>query len=178
MIMQLEPMEKVLNHAYSECDRMVKGEVPLEKLEITKAMGANYKSNSCPMKVFGDELRRLGRPAKAGDRLSYLIIDRPGIKPLGLRKMLTTMYTEQLDSENPVKIDNEYYLERVLSHHFDQAFRLAYHKEVEYTKLYDVRCLPIRGTKQSGVVSSGKYLLSSGGTSVVKHILYASVMDG
>lgn len=138
MIMHCDPMEKVLNYAFEKADSIVNGEIPIEKLEITKAMGSNYKSNSCPMKVFSDELNRLGRPAKPGDRLSYLIVERPGVKPLGLRKLLSTMYRETLGTPDESKIDYVYYLEKVLSHHFDQAFRIAFPKEIEYTKYHDI----------------------------------------
>ena len=144
MIMHREPMEKVLNYAFSKADDMVEGRIPLEKLEITKAMGANYKNNSCPMKVFMDALISIGRPAKPGDRLSYLIVERPGVKPLGLRKMLTSMYRDAVNEGNPPKIDYVYYLDRVLSHHFDQAFRIAYSKEIEYTKYHDLFVKPPR----------------------------------
>jgi hypothetical protein len=141
-IMQQHPVENVIMYAYSEATKLVSGKIKLKRLEITRAMGANYKNASATMKVFGDELRAIGRPAQPGDRLSYVVVKKPGVKLLGKRMMLTSMYLESLKTETPAEIDYGYYLKNILSHHYDQAFSLAYPREIEFLKYRGIQYRP------------------------------------
>jgi DNA polymerase elongation subunit (family B) len=76
-----------------------------QDLTVIRALGDNYKSDSYFMKVFGDELIRVGRPANASDRLDYIIVktkaEEEGEKnvKLGLKMRLIDMYEDSMGIE-------------------------------------------------------------------------------
>jgi hypothetical protein len=100
---------------------------------MIKGLGANYKSATYCMKVFSDQLSQIGKPANAGDRLSYLIVKSFGIEGqqnLCYKMRLPETYLERLDSETPEKIDYNYYIEKVLKNCVEQVFRTGYQEEL------------------------------------------------
>jgi len=126
-------IEDVTDKLIDECERLIRGQVPLDDLVITKTMGAVYKSETATMKVFGDELRRIGRPAQVGDRLSYVVTkSKNKDEKLGKRMMLRSMFVELQESPNPPQIDFAYYIGHVLQKHFDNLFTLCFKKEIEF----------------------------------------------
>ena len=136
MALKREPMMNVVNILIDNCNRLIRNEVSIDDLTSTKAMGSNYKSQVATMKVFGDELRRLGCPAQPGDRMQFVVVERPPDekgKPLSLgkRMMLRSMFLEQQSNPEPPKIDKLYYIENMLRGHFDNLFRLVYKTEIE-----------------------------------------------
>lgn len=113
---------------YRTISSILKNQVPVKKLAISKALGANYKSNSTTMKVFGDELMRLGKPIQPGERLDYVVVlDKEGRDLLGLKQRLVEDYT---DSEEKELIDCEYYI-HLLMNPIDQLFSTSYMRELE-----------------------------------------------
>lgn len=73
-----------------------------ENLCVIRSLGDSYKSDSYFMKVFADELVRVGRPANASDRLEYVIVrtkaEEAGAKDmkLGLKMRLIDMYEDSM----------------------------------------------------------------------------------
>jgi len=116
-------------------------QVPWEELVVIKGLGAHYKNKSYCMKVFSDELCKIGKPAAPGDRLEYLIVKSYGVKDkqlLGLKMRLPSTYLERLDSPTPEPIDYEYYMEKALMNCIQkQLFQVGYKKELaELQKVY------------------------------------------
>jgi hypothetical protein len=71
-----------------------------ENLSIIRSLGDNYKSDSYFMKVFADELSRIGKPVAPSERVSYTIVrtkaEEEGKKDekLGLKMRLIEMYED------------------------------------------------------------------------------------
>ena len=51
-----------------------------DNLTIIRGLGREYKSSTYFMKVFQDELMRMGRYVNAGDRLEYVIVEGPKMR--------------------------------------------------------------------------------------------------
>lgn len=131
MVLTRTDMRVVIQTLFDEIDRLLAGKVPLEDLIIVRTLGANYKSETYYMKVFADELRKIGKPAQPGERLQYLVVERPEISkgkklPLGKRLVLQDMYLESLETATPEKLDYMYYIEKVLQNHVDQLISTGY----------------------------------------------------
>jgi len=140
------PLLKVMLHFISEAKKLMNGEVPIEDLSIVKTLGSNYTNESYQMKVFADNLRRLGRPAQPGDRLFYLIVKDKDAHLLGERMVTPEMYLDsQREGEVAYKIDYLYYLDKVLSSHVDKLISVAYAEE-----LLKWKWLQYRPTNQHG----------------------------
>jgi DNA polymerase elongation subunit (family B) len=71
-----------------------------DNLTIIRSVGASYKADGYFMKVFSDELQRLGKGVQASERVSYTIVrtkeEEEGAKDvkLGLKMRLIEMYEE------------------------------------------------------------------------------------
>lgn len=139
MILNNAPITETLKYVFSEIKRIISGNVPMEDLCIVRSLGANYKSDSYFMKVFSEELARMGKPAQPGDRLSYVVIEKPEEKLLGKR-----MLTPELVLEFEAKIDYRYYLEKLLMLHIDQAISAGYRDLIPYI---DITYMPKSNSK-------------------------------
>lgn len=141
MLRFIEDVQKILN-----------GQVDIKNLVYIRTLGANYKSDSYFMKLFGDNLKKAGKIVSPGDRLEYLIIEKPGEKLLGNRMVLPEQYYEsQSDSSSAMKIDYSYYVEKGLKS-LDDLYAIAYGKTIErrYSNIYvqpTARNKPIYMTK-------------------------------
>lgn len=161
-IMTGKSREEVLRIIIRAVDDMYRGRVSWQKVVVVKSIGDQYKSDSYFMKVFGDELRRIGRPAQPGDRLDYLMVickkefvwdqrrslkvqqnDPEGFKYgagqkradilLGMKMRLPDVYTERLqDPQQRENLDVLYYIENVLMNCVEQLYYCGYRKELEY----------------------------------------------
>lgn len=127
-----------------------------EEMSIIRGMGDNYKSDTYFMYIFGQELKRLGKPCQPGDRLEYLIVeDRDkrvndkGKVMLGHKMRLPETFKERLESDRPERIDHVYYLEKILCNCITQLFEKLLkpqvdeiYKKREYVKVkYDILSL-------------------------------------
>lgn len=121
---------------------LIEGRVDYKKLLVIKQLGANYKSETFPMKVFADNLRRLGKHVQAGDRLDYLIMeqlpDQNGkfaksgyLANMGHRMMLPEDYLSQTGS-NIRKVDYLYYIAHQLMNPIDQLFEVGYRQHYAF----------------------------------------------
>lgn len=95
-------------------DNLVNDRIPVRgNLSVIRSLGDNYKSDSYFMKVFGDELVRVGKPANPSDRLEYVIVktkaEEQGVKDvkLGLKMRLIDMYEDSwnIDTKTDSKDD-------------------------------------------------------------------------
>jgi DNA polymerase elongation subunit (family B) len=128
-VLHRKPMVDVLDIIVDSVQKLLANQVDPKDLSIIKGLGANYKSSTYFMKVFSDELRKIGKPVTPGDRLEYVIV-KPvdGEKPLlGKQMRLLELY-----QESPTEpIDIMYYLEKVLTNPIEQLWKTAYKKELE-----------------------------------------------
>lgn len=135
------PLVDTYNFIIEMCLKLMRRQVPWEDLVMIKGLGAHYKNKSYCMKVFSDELCKIGKPAAPGDRLEYLIVKSYGIKEkqlLGYKMRLPSTYMERLESGTPEPIDFEYYMEKALMNCIQkQLFQVGYKKELaELEKKY------------------------------------------
>jgi len=107
-----------LNLYFESIKNLINGKVQPQDLVTIRKLGANYKSETAYMRIFSDELRRIGKPVSAGDRLQYLIIDN-GEEALGKKLVLLEDYTNQ-------KIDVLYYLEHSIMKPLEQLFEIGH----------------------------------------------------
>ena len=130
-----DPIEKTYDFLIEMCLKLVRRQVPWKDLVVIKGLGAHYKNKSYCMKIFSDELCRIGKPATPGDRLEYLIVKSYGVKDkqlLGYKMRLPSTYLERLESGTPEPIDYEYYMEKALMNCIQkQLFQVGYKTELE-----------------------------------------------
>lgn len=103
---------------------------PVKELSVIKTLNADYKNN-CPMKIFGDRLREMGKPIAPGERLEYIVLEHPNDnkpdKPkLGEKMILVEDYNPEIH-----KIDMVYYIEKIFKNNIDQLFKVGHAKELE-----------------------------------------------
>lgn len=139
-VMNMVPLQQSLDIILEEATKIYRNQVQWEHLTIIRGLGANYKSESFFMKIFGDEIRKIGKPANPGDRLEYVIVKSYGIKPdeeqlLGYKMRLSEVYVERMESDKPEHIDANYYLEKVLMNCIQQLFYVGYKKELDQIEL-------------------------------------------
>lgn len=131
-------MYETFDNIINICLRLVRREVPWQDLIVIKGLGAQYKNKSYCMKVFSDELCKIGKPATPGDRLEYLIVKSHGVKDkqlLGYKMRLPSTYLERLESDTPEVIDYEYYLEKSMMNCIQkQLFQIGYKQELNQLK--------------------------------------------
>lgn len=137
-IITMEPMQDTLDIILGEIVKMSRAQIEWKDLTIIKGLGSNYKSDSYFMKVFSDELRRIGKPATPGDRLEYVIvkpIDAPtnakGDTLLGYKMRLSDIYAEQLDTAEHEPIDTQYYIDKVITNCVEQLWMIGFKDQIK-----------------------------------------------
>jgi len=125
---QAESMEMSFNMIVDAALELQSGKVDWQDLAKINEMGANYKNPNFPMAVLGNHLRQIGRPAQAGDRLRYVICDIPGEKSVGRKMRTDDEFLESQETENPLKLDVNYYLKNALLKKIDPLFQVGYNK--------------------------------------------------
>lgn len=138
-VLERSPMLQTLEMIQDECLRLQTNQVSPSDLVIIRGLGADYKSESYFMKIFADELVKIGRPAAPGDRLDYVIVKTDlagadGRQLLGHKMRLYDYYLEQKRDGLAEPIDNDYYLEKVVKNCIEQLFQLGYRHELEELK--------------------------------------------
>lgn len=129
-----KPMVETFNEIIEMCLKLMRREIPWKELIVIKGLGSHYKNKSYCMKVFSDELSKIGKPATPGDRLEYLIVKSYGINDkqlLGYKMRLPSTYLERGESDTPESIDYEYYMEKALMNCIQkQLFQIGYKTEL------------------------------------------------
>lgn len=148
-VMNRESFPDAIFPVIDKVKELLDGNVEVKNLIYIRGLGAQYKSASYFMKVFGDNLRNAGKFAEAGDRLEYLVIKKPGERLLGNRMVLPEQYYESLDSETPMKIDYSYYVEKGLMKPINQLIQFGFKADLE--KLSDYFYKPNGRSKAIGM---------------------------
>lgn len=126
LIMNKESLDTAINVLVDSVQELLDGQVPYEDLVIIRGLGANYKSNSYFMKVFSDELKKAGKIVNPGDRLDFVIVEDPSATLLGHKMRLAEQYRDSLNTDNPERIDYNYYIEKVLMNPINQLFEVGF----------------------------------------------------
>lgn len=106
---------------------LIRKEVTYEDLQIIRGIGANYKSASFYMNIFGQELKKIGKPVEPGSRLEFVIVKTES-ELLGMRMRSVEDFVEHIESGNPYELDYMYYLEHVALNPIDTLFSIGYAK--------------------------------------------------
>jgi hypothetical protein len=117
-------LETVLN--------LMRRQVDWHDLVRIQQYGANYKSKNYHLSIFGERLKEMGKPAVAGDRLEYVIVqtENPQAK-VGDKMMLRETYLDLLETEQPATLDYHYYVGHVLANCIDQLFGIGYSEPLQ-----------------------------------------------
>lgn len=139
-IMTDVPMMDTYNYILEECFNLILRRVEIRDLIIIKSLGSNYKNDSFAMKIFGDELCKIGKQAQSGDRLEYVIVktkeQQNGKVLLGYKMRTPETYYERLSEQEPETVDNIYYIEKLLQNSISQLFGVGYNKELQILHEY------------------------------------------
>lgn len=95
-------------------------------LKSSRALGAHYKSESNFMHIFANELRKIGKLVNPGDRLEFLVIEKPGNPLVGYKMVLLCDYVDSLKTPEPMKLDYIHYIQKVLKNPIDQLFEIGF----------------------------------------------------
>lgn len=116
--------EEATNVILSYFRNLLSGKIPISSLTIIKSLNISYKSESNPMYMFSNRMRKMGKLINAGDRLEYVFVktDNPKDKQ-GDRMMLP-----EILEANPgkYKLDYFYYIEKQLTKPIQQLMEIAY----------------------------------------------------
>ncbi|HLX54844.1 MAG TPA: DNA polymerase domain-containing protein, partial [Aquella sp.] len=135
-ILYKKDMKSVLSKLIKNCIKLYRGDVNYFDCVVVRSLGSHYKSDSYFMKLFGEQLKAIGKPANPGDRLDYVICEGEGL--LGQRMRLVETYIERLQEGKPDKIDYRYYLEKLFIKSLEQLWYVGYKKELDILeKQYD-----------------------------------------
>ena len=130
-IMIRTPLNDTYDYILKQIFKLYQHRVNWKDLIIIRELGSNYSSPTFFMKIFGDELRRIGKPHNPGDRIEYLIVNSSSNNQLlGYKLRLPETYLENLNSDSPEHIDYDYYLEKTLMNCIEQLFQIGYKDEL------------------------------------------------
>lgn len=128
-------MQETAERINEEIVKMLSRQVPFQKLLVTRGVGSNYKPNSTyPLKIFVDELKRLGHPVQGGERIDYVFVqcsDPERNAKQGYKMRLPEMYWQGCYEE---PIDRFHYVEKIMKNSVEQIFYLGYKKEIDISE--------------------------------------------
>lgn len=132
-ILDRKPIQETLDVIVKNIVNVYCHNINSNELVIIKGLGANYKSDSYYMKIFGDEIARIGKPAAPGERLSFLIVKTQNPNDLlGYKLRLPETYFERYaDPSTREEIDYLYYIEKAIMNSIEQLWQIGYNKELE-----------------------------------------------
>ena len=126
-VMDKRPLFEAADAIFRAIERLLYGQVPVEELAVNKSMGANYKSTTAAMKVFGDELKEAGNPVEAGERVDMVVVDTgDDAANLGKKYRLLELYQEAAAYGTAEPLDIEYYITNMLQNCVDQVVEIGY----------------------------------------------------
>jgi hypothetical protein len=127
-----KPLEHTLNIVNEEITKMMTRQVPFDKMLVTREIGSNYKPTSTyPLKLFADELRRIGHQIEEGERIDYVFVrcqeewrnEKQGYKMRLPEHFFANCYNEPLD--------RLYYVEKILRNPVEQILYLGYKNQID-----------------------------------------------
>jgi hypothetical protein len=133
ILMKENDIKKSIDYLDKSLNDLVEGNVPMEKLMITRALRSDYKNpNQIAHKVLADRIgkRDQGNEPKPGDRMKFVFIQNNTHKAL----LGDRIETPEFIIENNIKIDYTYYITNQLMKPLQQLFGLAVEKIWEFQK--------------------------------------------
>ena len=135
ILMKENNVQKATEYLDGALNDLVQGNVPMDKLMITRALRSDYKNpHTIAHKVLADRIgqRDPGNKPKPGDRMKFVFVHQPG----SAKKLLLgeRIETPEYIVENRLKIDYTYYITNQLMKPLQQLFGLAVEKIWEYQK--------------------------------------------
>lgn len=133
MVMAKEPKWKFYRFLTEKITNLLNGNVPLEKLVITKSIKENYKSTNLPHVVVAKKMRERGKYVATGTRVRYIFVETDNKKdPQYLKAEDPDWF---LKNQDTLKIDYKYYLEKQLVNPINEIFEVYFHKPKILTNL-------------------------------------------
>ena len=133
-VMKRQQMLAVFNYIVDSVLKLLTRQIKLEDLIIIESVGAHYKSDTYRMKIFKDEMAKIGHPLVPGERIQYLITKTFGIEgkqKLGYKMRTPEVYRDKLNTDEPDHVDYEYYLEKKVMNSIEkQLFQIGYKEEL------------------------------------------------
>ena len=124
ILMKDKNIEKAADFLKTSLTSLVKGEVPMEKLVITKSLRSGYKNpKQIAHKVLADRIgiRDPGNKPNVGDRIAFVYIKNPNKKALQGDKIETPEFVRQ----NNIEIDYSHYITNQIMKPVQQVFALV-----------------------------------------------------
>ena len=125
-------MQETMDRINEEIIKMMSRQISFQKLLVTRGVGSNYKPNSTyPLKIFVDELKRLGHPVQGGERIDYVFVkcsDEFRNSKQGFKMRLSDMYWQGCETE---PLDRIHYVEKIMKNSVEQIFYLGYKKTID-----------------------------------------------
>ena len=124
ILMKEHNIEKSIQFLNTSLDNLIQGNVPMDKLTITKALRSDYKNpQQIAHRVLADRIaqRDPGNKPKPGDRMRFVHIVNDNKKSLQGEKIETPEFI----LENNMKIDYTFYITNQLMKPLQQLFGLA-----------------------------------------------------
>lgn len=104
---------------------------PLQSFAVTQKLGYDYANDTYPLKLFAEHLEDIGKPARANDRVQYVVTKAPhlsGDVKLGQKfRLIETLRDEMANNTNA--IDHMYYVDR-LKNDMDQILSVGYMDQI------------------------------------------------
>ena len=132
ILMKSNDVNKAVEFVKDSLSQLIKGQIPLEKLMITKSLRSGYKNpNQIAHKVLADRMgaRDTGNKPRPGDRIQYVYIEAPHAKLQG-DKIETPEYVKS----NKLKLDYKHYITNQIMKPVQQVFALVLESIPEFEK--------------------------------------------
>ena len=144
LIMEGFGYAECVKHLVTELLALYQGKIETDELVISKKLGSGYKSDTATMKVFADEMAKIGKTINPGERHKYIVLAN-GKTRVGERMMLLESYESGLAES---KIDYNYYYENLLMKKIDIVSGASFS---EYADELDTFGMVIKGRRTSAV---------------------------
>ena len=137
-------VEMIINYLTETLNCLVDGQIPIDKLAITKSLGSGYANpNSIPHNVLANriEARAPGTRPKSGDRMAYVfIVHKKPANAKNYKKLLgNCIETIPFILENKIAIDYTYYITNMIMNPLLQLLGLiipAIHRYLQTSATY------------------------------------------
>lgn len=123
MIMKKRPKTELFRFLTKELDKLLQGEIPMEKLIMVKSIKDNYKNTNLPHLVVANKMKSRGEYVVSGTRIKYVFIETDEKRAPQYKKVEDPNYVRDNDA---LKLDYLYYLEKQISTPVDELFSVAY----------------------------------------------------
>lgn len=129
MVLNQNTFDEIIDVIKDEINNLVKGNVCINDLAISKKYHCNNNSNLFYMELFSDNLRNNGKIVNNGDVLSFVIVDNHDSDLLGDKLLLV----EDYDDMNSPNINYNYYINELLRH-INELLQIPFPNDVTVSK--------------------------------------------